>query len=196
MAVLGSFELIACKELAIKYKATAHTCSYEEARDILIAFGSAVFILTQNSYVYIIANIERHTEFFLNRRLDIIVLPWQIRGKEYDTVFLVYNARSPCCYSIYIFFIDSGFLYKLVNNADYDFFYIAGALSAFFGLLLEPVSDIFFFVKDCSQNLGSADIKAYVVLVTHAFSSSLWPPDHIFSIPSWYQVFLHFQGHS
>ena len=47
--------------------------------DILVALGSTVFIFTQDTDIYVIADVERTAEFLLDGLSDIVILPGKIR---------------------------------------------------------------------------------------------------------------------
>ena len=122
MSVLCCLELIACIEVAVKDKAAAHTCSDEEADNILVALSRAELILTEHADINVVADIERAAELVFDRLSDVVILPGKIGREKNDALLLVDDAGSTCSDSMNIALLDTGGIDKFFYDIDDDFF--------------------------------------------------------------------------
>ena len=151
-------------ELAVKDETAAHTGSYKEAHDVLEVLADSVFILAEDSDVYVISYVERNAEVFLERRPDIIVTPRKVRRKEHDSLILIYYTGSACGNGFDVLKSDAGLAEEFVHYTDYDLFDILGRITARLGLLLDPEDDLTLGIEYATQDLGPADVEANGIL--------------------------------
>ena len=107
MAVFCSLKLITGKELTVEDKSSAHAGSDEKTNNILVALCRTVLIFTQNTYVNVVADVERAAEFLLNRLSDVVIPPGKIGREKNNACLLVDNARSACCNCMDIALLDT-----------------------------------------------------------------------------------------
>ena len=124
MAVLGSFELIACEKGTVQDQAAAQAGAHEETDDVFISAGGAEVIFTQHAQVYVVAYIEGHAELLAHGAGHVIVPPGKVRRKEYDAVFLVNDPGSAGSHGVQLFPVDAGFLDHFLHHVDDDLFHI------------------------------------------------------------------------
>ena len=122
MAVFSCLELIACIKLSVKDETTAHTGSYKETDNILVALCSTELILTENTYVNVVADIERAAEFSFYWLSDVVVLPGKIGREKDNACLLIDNSGSACRNGMDIALLDALGVYKLFCHVDDNFF--------------------------------------------------------------------------
>ena len=167
MAELSALVHVAAVELAVEDHAAAHTGAYKETDYILVASCSAVLILAQHAYVYIVADIERNAEFLLHGGLDIIVSPGQVGGEQDDSLGLIDDARCARCDRGDLLLADPGSFQHLFHYADDHFLNVVCGISVLLGFFLDAVDNILVLVKDHAEDLCSADIETDVILFCH-----------------------------
>ena len=168
MTVFGSFELVAGEEPAVEDQATAHAGADEETDDVLIAFGGAEVIFTQDAKVYIVADEEGNAEFLAHGGGDVVIAPGQVRREEHDSLILIDHAGGAGRHGVQFFLIDTGFLDHLVHDADDDLFHVGGAFAAALGTFFQAVDDLVLFVEDRAEHLGAAHVQTDVVTFSHS----------------------------
>ena len=168
VAVLRRLELVAREQLPVQDQAAAHAGAREKSDHVLISSGCAVLELAQHADVHVVADEERHAELLLDGRLDIVISPGKIRGKEDDALRGINDARSARRDGADVLLFDAGSLQHLRHDADDDFLHILLGVAALFRLLLQTVDDLFVLVEDRSQDLGPADIKTDIIFSGHA----------------------------
>ena len=167
MAELSALVHVAAIELTVKDHSAAHAGAYEETDYILVASCSAVLVLAQNTYVYIVADIERNAELLLHGGLDVIVSPGKVGGEQDDTLGLIDDARRARGDRGDLFLADPGSFQHLFHHADDHFLNVVRGVSVLLGLFLDAVNNILVLVKDHAEDLCSTNIETDVILFCH-----------------------------